>query len=89
MSGWKLQYRDKARDQLAKLDPVVALRIARFLKDRVLSASNPRQHGIAMQGRLRGYWRYRVGDYRLICDIQDDVITVLVLTIGHRKDVFE
>jgi len=42
-----------------------------------------------MQGRYRGYWRYRVGDYRIICDIQDDIVTVLVLVIGHRKNVYE
>lgn len=88
MSGWKLQYRDKARDQLRALDKVAALRIARYLQDRVINSANPRQLGMAMQGRFRGYWRYRVGDYRIICDIQDETITVLVLLIGHRGDIY-
>jgi mRNA interferase RelE/StbE len=89
VSGWKLEYRDKAREQLRGIDKVAALRIARFLKDRVINSVNPRQQGIAMQGRYRGYWRYRVGEYRIICDIQGEVVTVLVLVIGHRKGVYE
>lgn len=89
MSGWTLRYSDKARHELQKIDKVAAVRIARFLKERLLASDNPRQHGIAMQGRFRGYWRYRVGDYRIICDIQDDIVTVLVLVIGHRKNVYE
>jgi mRNA interferase RelE/StbE len=89
LSGWKLQYRDKAREQLRAIDKVAAVRIARFLKERVLQSDNPRQLGIALQGRYRGYWRYRIGDYRIICDIQDDTITILVLMLGHRKDIYE
>lgn len=88
MKRWKLQYRDQARDQLKKLDRQMAERIARYLNERVITAENPRQLGLALQGRLRGYWRYRVGDYRILCDIQDEVVIVLVLAIGHRRDVY-
>jgi len=54
-----------------------------------MASDDPRLLGKALTGALSDRWSYRVGDYRLICDIQDDVITVLVLTIGHRKDVYE
>ena len=58
------------------------------MRERLATADNPRQWGRALQGERRGLWRYRVGDYRLICDIQDEKITILVLELGHRKDVY-
>jgi mRNA interferase RelE/StbE len=58
------------------------------LRDRLQPAENPRQLGKPLQGDKGGLWRYRVGDYRLICEIQDERITVLVLRVGHRKDVY-
>ncbi len=60
----------------------------RFLRERIRLAENPRQWGKPLDGDKVGLWRYRVGDYRLICDIQDERITVLVIRVGHRKDVY-
>ncbi len=60
--------------------------IIRFLRERVRAADNPRQWGKPLHGDKGGLWRYRVGDYRLICDIQDERITVLVVRVGHGKD---
>jgi len=71
-----------------KLDRAAQRSIQRFLRDRLSPADNPRQWGKPLQGEKRGLWRYRVGDYRLICDIQDEQITVLVLEAGHRKNVY-
>ena len=71
-----------------KLDRAAQRSIQRFLRDRLSPADNPRQWGKPLQGEKRGLWRYRVGDYRLICDIQDEQITVLVLEVGHRKNVY-
>jgi mRNA interferase RelE/StbE len=62
--------------------------IIRFLRERVQPSDNPRQWGKPLHGDKGGLWRYRVGDYRLICDVQDERITVLVLRVGHRKDVY-
>jgi mRNA interferase RelE/StbE len=62
--------------------------ILSFLLDRLQPASNPRQWGKPLHGDKGGLWRYRVEDYRLICDIQDETITVLVLRVGHRKNVY-
>jgi mRNA interferase RelE/StbE len=62
--------------------------IQKFVRERLIRTSDPRQWGKALQGEKRGLWRYRVGDYRLICDIQDEKITILVLELGHRNDVY-
>lgn len=87
--AWEIRLSEEARHQVKRLDKTTANRILDFLDHRIAPSERPRQLGIAMQGRYRGYWRYRVGDYRIICDIQDEVVTVLVLTIGHRKNVYE
>jgi len=85
--AWRIEITRSATKQIAKLDHQGQKSILRFLRER-LSADNPRQWGRALQGEKRGLWRYRVGDYRLICDIQDEKITILVLELGHRKDVY-
>ncbi len=86
--AWRIEITRTATKQITKLDRTVQKLIQRFLRERLSGADNPRQWGRALQGEKRGLWRYRVGDYRLICDIQDDKITILVLELGHRKDVY-
>jgi len=88
VKGWKIEISRGAEKQITKLDRTVQATILRFLRERLQSADNPRQWGKPLQGEKGGLWRYRVGDYRLICDIQDEKITVLVLHVGHRKDVY-
>jgi len=74
---------------LDKLDPQHARRILRFLLERVAHLDNPRSLGEPLQGqRLGEFWRYRVGDYRLVCSIQDDRLLVLVVKVGHRRDIY-
>jgi len=76
--------------QLKKLDKDTRERLIRFLKDRVQSLEDPRAIGEALRGGTLGeLWRYRVGDYRIICRIEDDRVLVLVLRIGHRSDVYK
>lgn len=86
--AWRIEVSDTARRSLAKLDRNVAKRIAAFLRERLASAPDPRALGKPLSGPLRQYWRYRVGDYRLICDIQDQVLRILVVDVGDRKDVY-
>jgi mRNA interferase RelE/StbE len=75
--------------QLQNLDPQHAKRITKFLQDRVAKLDNPRSVGQALQdSRLGEFWKYRVGDYRLICKLLDDRLLVLVLQIGHRKEIY-
>ncbi len=85
---WTIEIRRTAEKQIQKLDRKAQELIIRFLRQRVSSADDPRQWGKPLRGDKRGLWRYRVGDYWLVCDIQDEQITVLVLTVGHRKDVY-
>lgn len=87
--GYRIEFDPRAERELAKLDREVARRIVRFLRERVALLDDPRSIGEALHGpELGRFWKYRVGDYRLICHIQDQRVTVLVLRIGHRRDVY-
>jgi mRNA interferase RelE/StbE len=85
---WRVEISRTAEKQIQKLDRTAQASIIRFLRERVQVADNPRELGKPLHGDKGGLWRYRVGDYRLICDIQDERITVLVVRVGHRKDVY-
>jgi mRNA interferase RelE/StbE len=74
---------------MARLDRQVARRIRDYMVGRVAALPDPRVLGRPLRGPLREYWRYRVGDYRVICDIQDQLIRIVVVTVGHRGDVYE
>lgn len=86
--AWTIELTGDAKKTLRKLDRQVARRITGFLKERVQGSGNPRLLGKALHASLDDYWAYRVGDYRLICEIRDDVLLVLVVEIGHRSDVY-
>ena len=79
---------ETAAKQLGKLDKDEAKRITAYLRQRLARHDDPRALGKALAGPLGGLWRYRVGDHRIICDLQDDVLCVLVVKIGHRRDVY-
>jgi mRNA interferase RelE/StbE len=82
-------YTDTALKQLRKLDKQTARRIVDFMDERIANQQDPRASGKALTGPLPGaFWRYRVGDCRVICDIQDQQIRILVVELGDRKDVF-
>jgi len=86
--SWRVEISRTAEKQIRKLNRTAQESVVRFLRERVQAVDNPRQFGKPLHGDKGGLWRYRVGDYRLICDIQDERITVLVLRVGHRKDVY-
>ncbi|WP_372715575.1 type II toxin-antitoxin system RelE/ParE family toxin [Immundisolibacter sp.] len=85
---WTIDYTDTARKQLLKLDKQAARRIVDFMDERIASVDDPRSTGKALSGPLGGFWRYRVGDYRVICDVQDSAWRVLVVKIGNRREVY-
>ena len=86
---WQIEVSDAARKQLSKMGRVEAKRITAFLRLRIASLDDPRQLGEALQGtRYAGIWRYRVGDYRILVDIRDEVVTVIVVGVGHRGEVY-
>jgi mRNA interferase RelE/StbE len=86
---WTIEYHVLVQKEMRKIDPQTRQRIRAFLQERVAALDNPRQTGAALQGsELGNYWRYRVGDYRIICDIQDHKLVVLVVEIGHRREIY-
>lgn len=87
-SVWQIEFSDTARKQMAKLDRSVAAEILRYLRERIATSQDPRRFGEPLCKDLAGFWRYRVGAYRLICDIQDNKMVVLVLRLGHRSKVY-
>jgi mRNA interferase RelE/StbE len=87
---WKIEIAPAAKKELDKLDRQTAQRILTFLQKRVTLLKDPRSIGDALKGPKFGeYWRYRVGDYRIIVRITDDVLLILVLRVGHRKHVYK
>ena len=86
--AWTIEYTGTALAKLRKLDKPVARKILDYMSERVAAAEDPRSNGKALVGRLGGLWRYRVGDYRVICQIQDSLLSVLVVEVGHRSDVY-
>lgn len=87
-SAWRIEYDIVAQRQLKKLDRAMAERIVRTLQRDLARHDHPRDFGEAMIGDWTGYWRYRVGDYRTICKIEDAVVTVYVIAVGHRRQVY-
>jgi len=85
--AWTVEYADTAKRQLRKLDRPVARRIVDFMDERVAGAQDPRSAGHALTGPLGGLWRYRVGDCRVICDLQDGALRVLMVQVGNRREI--
>ena len=84
--AWRISFTPKAEKDLSRIDSQNARRINRYLRDRV--APNPRAVGVPLKGRLREFWRYRVGDYRVLARIEDEQLLVLVVQIGLRNWIY-
>ena len=88
--AWKVELDPGAERELDKLDPPVARRILAFLYERVAQLEDPRSIGQALKGsRLGEFWKYRVGDYRIIASIEDSALLILVVRIGNRREVYK
>jgi mRNA interferase RelE/StbE len=87
--AWAIEVSPPAAKQFEKLDKTTAARLRNFLRDRVARLDDPRQLGKALKGSTLGeFWAYRAGDYRIICDLQDNRLVVLVLALSNRRDVY-
>ena len=86
--AWKIEFSDTARKQLLKMDRPVAAEILRYLRGRLATDEDPRRFGEPLRKDLMGFWKYRIGAYRIICDIQEGKAIVLVLRVAHRKKVY-
>ena len=86
---WKIEFDPKAFAELEQLDRQVQQRIVKVLRERIAPLKDPRSVGEGLRGKDIGrFWKIRIGDYRLICDIQDDRIRIQVLRIGNRKEIY-
>lgn len=86
---WEIRFEESVKKELKKIDRKSAERIVLFLRDRISTSKNPRNFGESLKGSKFGeFWKYRVGDYRIIADIQDSVFLILVLKVGHRREVY-
>ena len=87
--AWKVEVSDYAEKQLRKLDRPIQKRLLDWLEDRIEGCKNPRHFGEPLRGEQAGLWRYRIGDYRVICEIQDQQLVVLALAVGHRGEIYQ
>ena len=85
---WTIEFDDKARKELRKLDKPIQKEILKYLREKIATTESPKQYGKALSSNLAGLWRYRVRDYRIICNIEDDRLTVLVVRLAHRKEIY-
>jgi mRNA interferase RelE/StbE len=86
---WRVEFMAEAARDLRKLGAEAERLILRYLRQRIATAEDPRRFGRPLTGDLKGFWRYRVGDYRIIASIEDDRFVVLVVTVGHRREVYD
>lgn len=86
--AWTIEVAASAAKALRKTDPQVRRRIVQALRE-IADLDDPRSRGKALTGNLRGLWRYRAGDWRIICDIDDGRVVVVVIEIGHRSRIYE
>ena len=89
MTIYHVEFSKAARKALNKLDPNIRTMIVGWIRKNLEGTTNARIHGKALTGNLAGLWRYRVGNYRLIADIQDDKLVILMLEIGHRSGIYQ
>ena len=87
--AWQIEITNTAKKQLAKLDHQAQSEIVRYLRERICTEDDPRRYGAPLRKKSAGRWKYRVGAYRLICEIQDEKILVLVLMVGHRSKIYD
>lgn len=86
---WTIEFDPAAVRELDKLDPQISRRVLKFLHGRLALLDDPRSIGEALKGsKLGEFWKYRVGDYRIICSIEDSVLRILVVKIGNRREVY-
>ena len=86
--AWKVSFTKNALKQLSKLDREIARLIVGFLEEKIAGSSDARRYGHALAGDLKGRWRYRIGDYRVLCELRDSELLVIVISVGHRKEIY-
>lgn len=85
---YRVVFAARAEKQMKRIDRAALTRIVQWLRKNIDGSDNPRAYGKALTGALSGYWRYRVGNYRVVCAIRDDVCEVVAVQIGHRSGIY-
>lgn len=86
--AWRIEFAPDAAKELKKLDRKAAARVVKTLEDRIATLEDPRSLGAALKGGHSGYWRWRIGHYRVIARIEDERVVILVVRVAHRKEVY-
>ncbi len=86
--AWRVEFDRAAVRELRKLGPDAEGRVLRYLRERIAGSTDPRRLGQPLTGDLKGLWRYRIGDYRIVASIEDNRCVVLVVAIGHRREIY-
>ena len=86
---YRVEYTKSAAKQLKKMDRKIAAFILSFIDEKLVGCENPRSYGKPLHGDSNDKWRYRVGDYRILTKIKDDVLIIIVVEVGHRKDIYK
>ena len=86
---WRVEYSERAVKDLKKLDKYTAKLILAWIEKNLEGCADPRVHGKGLTANRSGQWRYRIGDYRLLAEIQDNKLVILALSLGHRREVYE
>ena len=86
--AWTIEFEQDAIRQLNRLDRGVRRRLLDFVENRVVSGGDPRQLGKPLKGKMAGFWSYRVGDYRLVCRLEDVRMVIAVVSVAHRREVY-
>ena len=87
--GWQVRFTAGAVKELKKLDKQTVRIIKNWVVKNLVDCSDPREHGKALTGNLKGIWRFRVGDYRLFADIRDEIVTVFIFEVAHRREIYK
>lgn len=86
---YSVNFSKVALKQLKKMDSYTKIMLVNWIEKNLEGCINPRIHGKALKGNLKNQWRYRVGNYRILCDIEDHKLVILVISVGHRKEIYE
>ena len=86
---WNVNFSREASKSFLKLDKPIQILISSWIYSHLLKTDDPRLYGKPLTGILKGLWRYRIGDYRLICEIHDNILTIEIISLGHRKNVYK
>ena len=87
--AWQIEFDSEAENDLKKINREMQRRILRYLRERIATGKDPRRFGAPLRRELSGLWKYRLGDYRIICRIEDKKVVVYVIRVGHRKDIYK